>query len=193
MEHLSPGLKDPVLDSQRIFRSILSTMSRPGTVTVLGNWPQAPQPLKPAAASVCLALLDMDTPLWVDETTPEMETYLRFHCGCPITPAPSKAAFAIVTSGMYLPDLSQFSIGHPEYPDRSATLIIQVTDIQVGEGVHLSGPGIEREERIRVTGLDEAFWPAFAENNACFPLGWDVILATATEIASLPRSVKAVV
>lgn len=201
IEKLSPGLKDPVLDSQRIFRSILATMSRPGTVTVLGNWPSAPYPLKPAAASVCLALLDMDTHLWTDETTPEMETYLRFHCGCPMTQQAEKADFAIITNGMRLPNLKRFPKGDPEYPDRSATLIIQVQDIEVGvKGVHgpaagavcLTGPGIQNEERIRVTGLDESFWPAFADNNAAFPLGFDVILATATEIASLPRTVRAV-
>lgn len=191
IENISPGLPDPTLDSQRIFRAVLLTMSRPGTVTVLGERLKAPAPLMPAAAAVCLALADMDTPVWLGESpSPEMLAYLRFHCGCPVTSDPSAAAFAVLEDGKRLPDLNIFSKGHQEYPDRAATLIIQVRDIRIGSGVRLTGPGIKSEVRIKVAGLHPEFWNEFQDNHACFPMGYDVILAAHNEIASLPRSVK---
>ncbi len=187
-----PGQGDPAHDNQRIFRAILLTMSRPGTVTVLGNWPSPPQGLHPAAAAVCLALVDVETPLWLEPDTPAaIETYLRFHCGCPIMRDPENGTFALIRDGYALPDLSRFNPGEIEYPDRSATLIIQVASMDVGRGVRLSGPGIQGTTRLHVDGLDAGFWRSLQHNNNRFPLGWDVILASGTEIVSLPRTVQA--
>ena len=192
METVTPGLGNPVLDSQRIFRAVLLTMSRPGTVTVLGNWPDAPRPLRPAAAAVCLALADLDTTIWLGDTPPaDVSTYLRFHCGCPVVSTQEEARFAVIMDGTRLPDLTRFNPGHQEYPDRSATLIIQVNRMEVGNGVRLTGPGIKHEMLLNVVGLEDRFWTALKANHARYPLGYDVILATDTEIASLPRSVKA--
>lgn len=190
-ENISPGLQDPVMDSQRIFRAVLLTMSRPGTVTVLGNWAQPPKPLTPAAAAVSLSLADMDTPVWLgSDMHKDIETYLRFHCGCPIARRHREAAFALVLDGTDLPDLREFNPGTQEYPDTSATLIIQVKSIMVGSGVTLTGPGIRDKVRIAVDGLDSNFWREFKHNHNQFPLGYDVILASDTEIASLPRTVE---
>ena len=182
---------DPAHDNQRIFRAILLTMSRPGTVTVLGNWPKPPKGLHPAAAAVCLALVDMDTPLWVGPGTPiDIQTYLRFHCGCSIPRTPENGSFGLILDGAELPDLDQFHPGDIEYPDRSATLIIQVKSIDVGRGVTLSGPGIKGNTQLHVEGLHIDFWQALQQNSRRFPLGYDVILTTETEIVSLPRTVQ---
>ena len=191
VETTSRNQGDPAHDNQRIFRAILLTMSRPGTVTVLGNWPRPPQGLHPAAAAVCLALVDMDTPLWMDPAaSQEVQTYLRFHCGCPMENDPGKGAFALIADGLELPDLDLFNPGDIEYPDRSATLIIQVASLNVGRGVQLTGPGIQGDIRLHVDRLDAGFWQALQHNNSRFPLGFDVILATETEIVSLPRTVQ---
>ncbi|WP_316896381.1 phosphonate C-P lyase system protein PhnH [Pseudodesulfovibrio indicus] len=183
--------RDPAHDNQRIFRAILLTMSHPGTVTVLGNWPKPPKGLHPAAAAVCLALVDMDTPLWTGAAAPlDIQTYLRFHCGCAIARKPVNAAFGLILDGFELPDLDAFNPGDLEYPDRSATLIIQVRSMDVGRGIRLSGPGIQGETRLHVDGLNADFWLALQRNGRRFPLGYDVILATKTEIVSLPRTVR---
>jgi len=183
--------RDPALENQRIFRAILLTMSRPGTVTVLGNWPRPPQDLHPATAAVCLALVDMDTPLWLGRSAPgDIQTYLRFHCGCPVTRKPESAAFGLILDGLELPDLGLFHPGELEYPDRSATLIIQVRAMNVGRGIPLSGPGIQSETRLHVDGLNPDFWRMLQRNARRFPLGFDVILATQTEIVSLPRTIQ---
>lgn len=183
--------RDPAHDNQRIFRAILLTMSHPGTVTVLGNWPKPPKGLHPAAAAVCLALVDMDTPLWIGPSAPlDIQTYLRFHCGCSIPRKPESATFGLILDGLDLPDLSMFNPGELEYPDRSATLIIQVRSLNVGRGIPLSGPGIQGETKLHADGLNPEFWRSLQRNNRRFPLGFDVILATKTEIVSLPRTVQ---
>ena len=183
--------RDPAHDNQRIFRAILLTMSHPGTVTVLGNWTKPPKGLHPAAAASCLALVDMDTPLWLGQTVPmDIQTYLRFHCGCPFATRPQDAAFGLVLDGQTLPDLAQFHPGDIEYPDRSATLIIQVKSLDVGKGIRLSGPGIKGDTLLHVDGLHTYFWQALQRNSQRFPLGFDVILTTETEIVSLPRTVQ---
>lgn len=188
---VTPGLKNPAQDNQRIFRAILLTMSRPGTVTVLGNWAEPPTALYPATAAVCLTLADMDTPLWIGKNGPQdVQTYLRFHCGSPMVRKQEKASFAVILDGTDLPDLTLFNQGDLEYPDRSATVIIQVKTIEVGRGVKLTGPGIKNEMQIEVGGLHPDFWQDFQQNNLNFPLGLDVILATPTEIVSLPRTVQ---
>lgn len=184
-------LSDPAHDNQRIFRAILLTMSRPGTVTAIGNWPSPPNGLHPAAAAACLTLVDMETPLWMAPDTPkDIQTYLRFHCGCPLATTPEQGAFGLILDGTKLPDLDQFNPGDIEYPDRSSTLIIQVQSLDVRHGIELSGPGINGTTRLHVKGLDTIFWQALQRNNRRFPLGYDVILTTKTEIVSLPRTVQ---
>ena len=187
---LAPGFDEPVLDSQRTFRAVLEAMSRPGTVCTLDRIPAAPDPLSPASAAVCLALVDLDTPLWLDETAVEAAAYLRFHCGCPVVEAPEAAGFALLADASRLPPLDRFPAGDPEYPDRSATLILQVAGLRAGEGRTLTGPGIDGAARLAVTGVDDAFWPAWTANRARFPLGFDVVLAAGDRLAALPRTTR---
>lgn len=191
IDDVGQGFSNPPIDNQRTFRAILMTMSRPGSVTVLGNWTQPPKKLHPATAAVCMTLVDMDTPLWLGKGTPrDVQTYLRFHCGCPVVRKQENGAFGLILDGTALPDMKGFNAGDLEYPDRSATVIIQVSAINVGTGVRLTGPGIKEETRLHVEGVDSEFWTLLKENNSRFPLGYDVILATPNEIVSLPRSVQ---
>lgn len=192
-DDMQPGFGDPVFDSQAVFRALLHAMSRPGMVNTLDIDLAPPAPLSPAAAAVCLTLADLDTPVWVTPGTPgNALSYLRFHCGCPMVENPAHAAFALITDGDHLPDLTRFSLGTQEYPDRSATLIIQVSGLEAVRtgGVRLTGPGIESMNRLAVRGLSDDFWAAFAANHQQYPLGWDVVFATEDRIASLPRSTR---
>jgi alpha-D-ribose 1-methylphosphonate 5-triphosphate synthase subunit PhnH len=141
------GLAEPVLDSQRIFRAVLDAMPHPGRVVSVPVPIEAPAPLEPATAALCLALVDLETLLWLDTAAgqPEVIDYVRFHCGCPITAEPGRARFAVVADAPQMPDLGVFDAGSDEYPDRSATVIVQVGALTAGVGVRLTGPGIETE------------------------------------------------
>jgi alpha-D-ribose 1-methylphosphonate 5-triphosphate synthase subunit PhnH len=184
------GLADPVLDSQRIFRIVLDAMAHPGRVLTLPTLREHPSPLTAGTAAVCLALLDFETPLWLDRqaATAEVIEYLRFHCGVPVVATPEAAVFALVTDAENVPSLDAFASGSDEYPDRSTTLV-QVRALQPGAGRRMTGPGIDYEARLVVEGLPESFWPMWLENNTYFPRGVDAILTVGVQVAALPRTV----
>jgi alpha-D-ribose 1-methylphosphonate 5-triphosphate synthase subunit PhnH len=186
------GLADPVLDSQRIFRSVLEAMAHPGRVVALDGPPEAPRGLHPVAVAVCLALVDFETPLWLDPPArrPEVLEGFRFRCGCPIVEAPEQARFGVIVDPRQMPTLDAFDGGTDEYPDRSATLIVQVAGLAGGAGKRLRGPGIVEEERLAAEGLPERFWTQLRDNHARFPRGVDVILAAPSALAGLPRTTR---
>ena len=187
------GLADPVLDGQRIFRSVLEAMAHPGRVVAVAGPGETPPPLHRAAAAVCLTLVDLETPLWLDPTarSPEVLDGLRFHCGCPIVEEPGAARFALVVDARSMPPIEAFDAGSDEYPDRSATLIVQAAALTAGAGKRLTGPGIAGEARLAVDGVPARFWAELRDNHARFPRGVDVILAAPAGLAALPRTTRA--
>jgi alpha-D-ribose 1-methylphosphonate 5-triphosphate synthase subunit PhnH len=188
---LLPGFADPVRDSTQTFRTIMNAMAHPGRVYELPALPEPPAPLYPATGAVCLTLLDLETPLWIDPSASSraVASYLRFHCGCTISQDPGEAAYAIIGDGC-APELRRFRSGDPLYPDQSATVIIQVECLSNLQGHRLKGPGIEAEIRLHATGMSSAFWPDLKANNEQFPLGVDVLLVSPASICGLPRTVE---
>jgi alpha-D-ribose 1-methylphosphonate 5-triphosphate synthase subunit PhnH len=187
-----PGLADPPLDSQRIFRSVLEALSRPGRIVDMPVEIQAPVPLHPATAAVSLTLLDFDTPLWLDEASarPEVVEWLKFHCGVPLASEPGAAQFAVVAEAERMPGLDAFDAGTAEHPERSATVIVQVQALIGGTGRRLTGPGIAGEVRLDVAGVPATFWAWASDNHARFPRGIDVVLSAGRVLAALPRSTR---
>ena len=186
------GLADPTLDSQRIFRSLLEAMAHPGRIVDVAVELQAPSPLHPAAAAACLTMLDFDTPLWLDVAAarPEAVEWLRFHSGAPIVSRPQAARFVLIADPQRMPSPDTFDSGTAEYPERSATLIVQVQSLLGGTGRRLRGPGIADEARLEVAGVPDAFWTWMAANHALFPCGVDVVLSAGRVIAALPRTTE---
>jgi alpha-D-ribose 1-methylphosphonate 5-triphosphate synthase subunit PhnH len=184
------GFADPVLDAQRAFRAVLDAMAHPGRVVTLAPL-AAPAPLGDASAAVCLTLLDLDTPVWLDPAaaTAEVVTYLRFHCGAPVVGAPAAARFAVIADAPAMPPVDAFEPGTDERPDLSAMLVIQVKDLVGGRGPRLTGPGIEREARLEAVGAP-ALWPGLRATAARFPRGVDVVLCADRRLAALPRTTR---
>ena len=183
------GFTNVAVQSAHAFRAIMQAMARPGRVMLLDVDIEAPAPLLPSAAAVALTLCDFQTPVWI---SPELGNervvhYLRFHAGAPVVAEPQVAQFVFTTAAELLPQPGLLLQGTHEYPDRSATLVIQVAGFE-STAVELSGPGIRGAEHFGITGLDEAFWSAMAENHARFPVGIDVIFAAPGQLAALPRS-----
>ena len=131
MSALAPGFADPPLAAQACFRRLLEAMARPGTVVTLDP-PPAPPPLAPAAGAVALTLCDADTPVWLDAAlaVPAVLDWLRFHAGCRIVAAPEEAAFAFAADPAV--PFDRFQVGSDEYPDRSATVVLQIDAFGAG-------------------------------------------------------------
>ncbi|KAF0813867.1 Alpha-D-ribose 1-methylphosphonate 5-triphosphate synthase subunit PhnH [Andreprevotia sp. IGB-42] len=182
---LLPGLPQPAPDSQRIFRQLLDAMAQPGRIHALQVAVTAPAPLAPAASAIALTLCDYETPVWLQSAGPE--AWLRFHSGCPLVDDPGTARFALIDQPASMPALAAFAQGEAEYPDRSATLIIQVSAF--GEqGLVFAGPGIDGETRLGVAGLPDQFWRDWQQSHGRFPLGVDLVLVAGTRFLCIPRT-----
>lgn len=188
---LAAGLADPVFDSQRVFRAGLRAFANPGTPLQIATALESPAPLMSAAAAFLLSMLDFETPLWTQQPGSALTDYLHFHCGVPIVNEPAEARFALITDPAAMPDLSSFDAGSAEYPDRSATLVVQVPRLAGGRRARLSGPGIFEPVHIEPAGLRPDFWTQWQRNTAAFPCGIDVLFVCGAALLGMPRTTKA--
>lgn len=183
------GFTDAAVDSAHAFRLIMQAMARPGIAVGMAAGLQAPAPLLATTAAVALTLCDFQTPVWLSPGLRNEKTirYLRFHTGAPIVDRTEEAQFAFLLAAEECPPLACFAQGTHDYPDRSATLVIQSERFHSGT-VKLTGPGIKGEVGLGVAGLARDFWFSMAGNHARFPIGADVIFTAPESLAAVPRS-----
>jgi alpha-D-ribose 1-methylphosphonate 5-triphosphate synthase subunit PhnH len=177
---LSGGFHDAPVEAAHAFRAAMEAMARPGRIeTVAGAAP--PAPLSVAAGVLLLTLVDPTTPVHLASShdTEEVRGWLSFHTGAPLVAA-ERAVFAVGTWEA-LP-VTRLPVGTPEYPDRAATLIVEMVTLEA-EGPRLTGPGIKGVARLSLPEV-----AAFQANRALFPLGFDTFLTCGDRLAALPRS-----
>lgn len=185
---LQPAFSDPVLDAQRSFRAALKALAGPGLIQNLHASPSL-EGLAPATYALCLALLDVDTPLWLAPSfdTPAIRVNLAFHCGCPLATHRETARFALLGAEDLL-DLSGFDHGNDRYPDQSCTLLVQLPSLDGGAGQAWRGPGIETQHEVSLP-LADGFWHEREQRNE-FPRGLDLFFAAGHDVIGLPRSTR---
>jgi len=150
-------------------------------------------------------LSDQDTSVWFDggfDPAGDLSRWIAFHCGSTILEEPYEADFAIISRTGSMPQLTSFKRGTQEYPDRSATLILQSGILSDCESVRaevlvLEGPGIKTRNRLFVENLPRDFVGQWAEMKTKFPLGIDIIFAGTDAqgipaIACMPRTARIV-
>jgi alpha-D-ribose 1-methylphosphonate 5-triphosphate synthase subunit PhnH len=186
----SPGFAAPGLDAQAVFRAALTALSEPGRVIDLPVELDAGLQAGPAALALLLALADGDTPLWLDPRASDAAGFFGFHTGAPVVAAPQAARFALIADAARCPPLHDFALGEEEYPDRSATLIIEVKSLAEGGPLILSGPGIADRRQLSLAGLAPSFLADWAANHALFPLGVDIFFTCGSCLCGLPRSIR---
>lgn len=177
---LEGGFSDPAIQAAQCFRAIMEATARPGSQHVLdGVMP--PAPLSVAAGAVLLTLCDRETPLHLSGAfdCDAVRAWITFHTGAPFV-GPADCMFALGLWDDLLP-ISAYPVGTSEYPDRSATLIVE--EGGVGADHILTGPGIRD---TATESLPET--QAFKANRALFPLGLDFLFTRKDRISGLPRS-----
>lgn len=180
---LSGGFANPSIDAAHAFRAALNAMARPGVIeTVTGAAP--PAPLSVAAGVLILTLTDGTTPLHLAgaHDCAAVRDWITFQTGAPLVNA-AQAAFAIGTWNALQP-VTCYGIGTPDYPDRSATLIVEMP-VLAASGARLTGPGIKDTNQLLLPDI-----AAFQANRALYPLGFDTYLTAGATVAALPRSTK---
>jgi alpha-D-ribose 1-methylphosphonate 5-triphosphate synthase subunit PhnH len=175
------GFADPPREAARAFRAALDAMSQPGTIRqVIGAAP--PAPLSVAAGVLLLVLADRTTPLHLAGALdrPDLRDWIAFHCGAPLV-GPEAAMLALGDWAALTP-AGRFATGTAEYPDRAATLIVEMPAL-LPEGPRLTGPGIATAARMSLPEV-----AAFRANHAQFPCGFDCFFTCGDRLAALPRS-----
>jgi alpha-D-ribose 1-methylphosphonate 5-triphosphate synthase subunit PhnH len=167
--------------SAHAFRACLEALARPGSIYALAG-AVAPAPLSIAAGVLLLTLCDDTTPVHLAgaHDCAAVRDWIIFHCGAPLVRA-EQAAFAI-GEWQALQPVTRFATGTPDYPDRSAILIVETTALCTA-GPRLTGPGIKDEARLSIPET-----AAFIANRALFPLGFDCFFTAGSLLAGLPRS-----
>lgn len=186
------GFSDAVFQSQRIFKALMDGMARPGTLKSFDLPIKPPAPLNIATGGILLTLCDHETPVWMSAPLAKsvVASWIGFHTGAPLAADKAEARFAVIELGCGFSSFDLFSQGTQEYPDRSATLIIEVEDFESGRERILSGPGIRDIASIRPAGLPDIFERLWSENRAVFPRGVDVILTCGNSFICLPRTTR---
>jgi alpha-D-ribose 1-methylphosphonate 5-triphosphate synthase subunit PhnH len=204
--NLLPGFADPVGGAQQVFRALLQVFSEPGTLRTVPGAPPPPTGLSPAANAIALALLDAETPVWLDPQSMEAAQHLRFHCGCPLVAQPESAQFAMLSSLHGFAELcARLHAGSDEAPETGATLLLEVPRLVVkpalGDpftarfpeefpGPCLTGPGIRDWIRLDVGPDAHALWEWVSSSRQRFPQGIDLILCCGPQMTALPRSLR---
>ena len=183
---LPAGFADKVLSAQSTFRTVMDAMARPGSVQRIAALAGAPGAMMRGTAALAL-------PLWLDpmmSETPEVGKWLRFHTGAPVVADSSICSFALVGDARALPALDRFAFGSNEYPDRAATLILQVESLAQGPAFELRGPGIDGRAVLRATLQPADLFERLAINAALFPRGIDVVLVADDAVVAIPRTTR---
>ncbi len=190
-----------IFDSQRHFRTILDSMSRPGKLNRFAPIPLTPPAgLAKPAAYVGLALLNADVSFHAELLGPEAVAYLRVNTHAQAA-APGLADFFFVrgSDGGAAALIAEAKLGLPAYPETGATFVFQVSRLGKSSNIgglqlELTGPGIETREIIFVEGLNPDLITAIKTRNVEFPLGLDAMFVSEDEsIMCLPRTTRVLV
>lgn len=192
LHQVRPGFHDAALGSQAVFRTALSALSHPGRAIEVPDVSALPRHGHGAAAVLLQALVDNDCAVWLSPALAgtDAAAWLRFHTGCHWAASPAAARFLWIAEGDALPALASLDAGSDEYPDQSATGVVEVASLEDGGRLSLTGPGIATEQALCARGLPDDFVDQWSASHRRFPRGVDLFLATPTHIAGLPRSTR---
>ncbi len=186
-----PGFSDIVDDSQTTVRALLNALSYPGKQQQININLTPPSDLNIGCAAACLTMLDLETKVWLSsDFEQDVKAWLLFHTGCSFTDNSQDADFAIIKHINAIPKFSNFYHGTAEEPEKSTTLFVQGLDLELGEKVILTGPGILGETTISISGLPEFFYSEWETNVKSYPLGIDIFFFVKNTVIGLPRTTK---
>lgn len=208
---LGAGFSDVAHGSQAVFRSVLQALSHPGRQVAVSSDAEVPPALvasgQATSASVLLALLDAETTVWLSPSLVAggAGTWLRFHTGCTMVADAALAQFVWAASLDELPALASLNLGTDASPELAATCVVGVPSLAPATPAPgaaaaectswvLEGPGIAQTHTLHVSGIStderDRLQRLREANHGLFPRGVDVLLATPTHVAGLPRTTR---
>ena len=170
---------DPVHDTRKTFDSLLTAMSRPGTVHTVPS---------PADHAVLATLVDHEVTVATDDET--LRDALSGQ-GRLDSARPENADIVHVRERTDV-EVRECERGSLIEPSDGATVVYRVGTISSGSSdattVTLSGPGVDGVTEFSVS-LPEQELSALAEAQSGYPRGVDAVFAAEDRLAAVPRSV----
>ncbi|MDN3427317.1 phosphonate C-P lyase system protein PhnH [Microbacterium sp. APC 3898] len=190
---------DQIHDLQQVYRKLLHSMSRPGTISSMGQESGNVDVDFECANALMLSamtLLDAEVTFHVlSETRQDLIEKISEYTSARHAPL-QQADFIIVLQedeeSKVLEAMAQCKIGSLIDPQQSSTWIIETPILSNTGSLLLTGPGIETEARLSA-GQSPRFWQARDNRIKEYPMGIDLIFADcSSQIACLPRTVMAI-
>lgn len=185
-----------IFDSQRHFRTILDAMARPGTIhRIKDQQINPPDDLHRVSAYIGFALLNAEVTFYIDGVRKQIAYYFTINTFSRESLC-SEANFLFLTGSSSTDIIDTAKSGNLLYPERGATLVIDIDTVSSvplvhGHGLTLQGPGVENEISFFIEGISLSLIAAIKEKNEEFPLGVDVILTDRhNDFVCIPRSSK---
>jgi alpha-D-ribose 1-methylphosphonate 5-triphosphate synthase subunit PhnH len=106
---------------------------------------------------------------------------------------PGQADFVWVAHANELPAFENLAQGNAQYPEQSATCVIQVTDFDTtpsSQAWILSGPGVNGTAHLKLVGLSDNFVSLRRNSQVHAPCGIDFFFTHNDTLLGLPRSTQ---
>ena len=200
LKDIGRGFSNPTLCSQAVFRQSLVALSLPGQPQTLdlnlsNPAMQVPENTHAAAAALLLALLDQDCKVWLSDgfDSSHAAAWLRFHTGCTLVTNSIEADFVWIAHANELPAFENLAQGNAQYPELSATCVVQVQDFDTAPTADawiLSGPGVKETGHLKLVGLTDNFVSARRNSQVHAPCGIDFFFTHNDSLIGLPRSTQ---
>lgn len=188
---------DQIHDVQNVYRKILHSMSRPGTISNLESLiseVNVKLPCYPAVFLAAVTLLDAEVTFHViggQDKSRELSELLSSYTmarGAAVDQADFLIVLENASSAEVEEALQYAKNGNLVDPQNSSTWIIESSILTNHTNFTLKGPGINGVQPLH-TGLNETFWQKRNEKVKEYPLGIDLIMAdTIGQIACIPRT-----
>lgn len=186
-------MQNKVKDTQRVFRNILDSLSRPGKIVELETTFDYQTSLSDETMDILMTLLDGEVTFHLVGEEPTAIEEIKIRTLATFVPL-VEADYIILPDGTnqdYLINVfQQAKKGTLMDPNRSATVIIETENLTTSEKYTLSGPGVNGSREVFIATAE--FWIE-ARNEAVseFPLGIDCFIVDQTgQCMGLPRTTK---
>lgn len=164
---------------QAAFRQMLDAFSYPGRLVELES------PGDDALVLVLATLIDGSTTFSDPHSLMSADDCRRLGA---VPAAPERAQFVVLPADRS--PTFQPALGTLESPEHGATLVLRVDSLGKENSLRLSGPGIEGETTLSISGIDPAWWELRSRWNSAFPLGVDLIFVAGRQVVAIPRTTR---
>jgi alpha-D-ribose 1-methylphosphonate 5-triphosphate synthase subunit PhnH len=186
---------DQVHDLQQVFRKILHSMSRPGTISSIEAAAEQADynlPCYDATLLCAMTLLDAEVSFHIlSESHQDLIEKISEYTLAKHKPI-HEADFVIVlrddTENAIKNAIEQCKNGNLINPQSSSTWIIESSPLTNNGPLTLMGPGIQTSEQLQVS-FTSSMWNARNKRTKEYPLGIDIIFVDdQAQIACVPRT-----